>query len=103
MTIFRRKQCKRCGEVKVLSKCNFYRRKDSRDGFRNECIPCSCLATKENRELKFEQYQQRQARYNALPAQREKRAAYARTERGRTAHRAADRRYRRFKSMEARA
>ena len=34
----RRKKCRLCGKRKMLSQ--FYRRKDSRDGYQNECKQC---------------------------------------------------------------
>lgn len=103
MTVSRRKRCRTCGEEKFLSKCNFHRRKDSPDGFRNDCVECRRKEIVQNRELKIDHYRALQARYNARPDQRAKRAAYARSERGRAVHREVCRRYNRFKRLELRA
>jgi hypothetical protein len=43
------KQCRKCNEFKSLD--NFYNRKDSKDGKRNDCINCNNIYTKINGKI----------------------------------------------------
>jgi len=101
MSAHRRKACKDCGEVLTLRQ--FYRHPSYRDGHMNTCKRCKRKAVTDNRELKFEQYREQKRQISARPKYRAQRAAYAKSERGRTVHRASCRRYYRFRNLEARA
>lgn len=101
MRVVRRKPCRDCRRVLTLR--NFYRHPDYRDGRMNTCVDCKRQQARETYELKHQYYRAQQSRRSATPAYRAKRAAYAKTARGREVHRAACRRYRRFKALEARA
>lgn len=96
-----RKACKECGEVLTLR--HFYPHPTYRDGRMNICKECKKKEVSENRELKYEYYQEQKREIDARPESRERRRNYARSERGRAVHRAANIRYRRFRKLEARA
>jgi hypothetical protein len=98
MTIFARKVCRTCAVEKVACR-NFYRSRRNRDGRMNDCKVCYDAYTRENRELKREQYRVTARRYDARPEQRARRAAYMRSERGRAVARAASSRYVRLKRL----
>lgn len=102
MTVFVYKVCKDCGESKVRCR-QFYRHPTYRDGYMNTCKDCKKQQVRENTELKLDYYRAQKRRIAATPKYRAQRAAYAKTLRGREVHRAASRRYRRFKALEARA
>jgi hypothetical protein len=102
MTVFVYKTCKDCGESKVRCR-QFYRHPTYRDGYMNSCKDCKRQQSREAYELKWHYYRAKQSRRAATPKYRAQRAAYAKTLRGREVHRAANRRYRRFKALEARA
>lgn len=101
MSAHRYKPCKDCGDVLTLR--HFYKHSDYADGHMNTCKRCKIAYTTENAELKAEYYREQKRRIAARDYAREQRLAYARSERGREVHRAANLRYRRFKQMEARA
>lgn len=101
MRLVRRKPCKDCRRVLTLR--NFYRHPSYRDGRMSSCKECHNAYVRANRELKRDHYREVTRRYDATPKRRAQRAAYMLSERGREVRRAADRRYRRFKALEARA
>lgn len=101
MSAHRRKPCKECGEVLTLR--NFYHHPTYADGHENTCKRCKIRLVAENRELKREHYAAKKREISARPYYRAQRAAYAQTERGREVHRAARRRYNRWRQMEQRA
>lgn len=102
MRVHARKPCKDCGRVLALR--NFYRHPTYRDGRMNSCKECKRKQSRENYELKWRYYRAKQSRRSATPKYRAQRAAYAKTQRGREVHRAAQRRYCRLKKLfEARA
>lgn len=101
MRLVRCKPCKDCHRVLTLR--HFYRHASHRDGHMNSCKECKRRQSRETYELKWRYYRAQQSRRSASPKYRAQRAAYAKTIRGREVHRAARRRYYRFKKLEARA
>jgi hypothetical protein len=101
--VVRRKRCKSCGELKVLSKCNFYRCKTNADGFMGDCKECVKRNVYENRDLKADYYLAYDRERNRRPERRALVAAWDRTPAGREWRRLATHRQRRFKALEAQA
>ena len=50
------KVCSKCGEEKPLTNEYFNSRKDSKDGFRNDCKVCRYISTKEYKEIYNKEY-----------------------------------------------
>lgn len=96
-----KKRCKQCEAFKGIGL--FYKHRSYRDGRMNICKRCHYANVAENRELKAEYYREKKREIDARPHYVERRVAYNRSERGRQVHRAANRRYRLFKSLEVRA
>jgi superfamily II helicase len=99
MSSARRKVCRQCGFEKAIRL--FYRHSGYADGHMNICKVCHRANVDENKLLKCEQYRQRSRERDAHPDRVAKRKAYAMSPRGRAAHRAAQRRYMRFRRLEA--
>lgn len=96
-----KKRCKQCCETKNIGW--FYRQACYRDGHMNVCKICHRRNVAENREAKAEYYREKKREIDARPYYVHQRVVYSRSERGREVHRAACRRYRQFKALEARA
>ena len=96
-----KKRCKDCGELKNIGW--FYQDKRMADGYLNTCKTCKRRQVAENRELKIEYYRKREAERAQRPENVAARQAYAKTPAGRASHLRANRLYRRFKALEARA
>lgn len=96
-----KKRCKQCGVEKNIGW--FYKQACYRDGHMNVCKICHRQNVAENREAKAEYYRGKKREIDARPHYVQRRAVYSRSERGRQVHRAACRRYRQFKALEARA
>jgi hypothetical protein len=92
-----RKVCKACGAEKTLR--SFYRGKGYADGHMSKCKRCHIKAVNENRELKEDHYRELRRRIDSRQEYRQRRAAYARSERGRESHRRTCRRYYRIKRL----
>ncbi len=85
------KNCICCGLQKPLDA--FYRHPEMADGHLNKCKECVKRAVRENRELKFEYYQAYDAARAMEPSRVAGRKAYAKTRRGKKAHRRASKAY----------
>lgn len=96
-----KKRCRQCTEVKNVGR--FYRNRLNSDGYMHNCKSCHKQNVAENTEAKAEYYRDQKRQINARPYYVEQRRAYDKSERGRLAHLAAKRRYRRFKALESRA
>ena len=90
-----RKTCKDCGVEK--SRTQFYCHPTYADGRMNTCKVCKRKYAREWYEAKREIIRVRKRVWAARPEQRAKRAAYARSERGRQVHRTSCRIYNAFK------
>jgi 5-methylcytosine-specific restriction endonuclease McrA len=55
------KKCRICGEIKAFSE--FYKRKETRDGYRAECKQCKAVRAKEYRDEHVEEIKEKKARY----------------------------------------
>lgn len=96
-----KKLCKQCLVEKDIGR--FYVQACYRDGHMNICKMCHKANVNENKELKAEYYREKKREIDARPYYVQRRASYSRSDRGRQVHRAACRRYRQFKALEARA
>lgn len=75
------KTCKKCGETFPLTEQYFQKRKDSKDGFRNECKACRKSYLAKYKQKNSEKIREMDKKYNQI--NRDKRIEYKRTNRDR--------------------
>lgn len=101
MTAWRRKICRTCKVEKPINQ--FYCHPTYADGRMNDCKECKRTYQRELHWLKRETVLARKRIYNATPAQRAARAAYARSERGKAIMAESKKAYRLLRKMDRQA